>query len=190
MRAFIAVDLSIPVVNNLVLLQEDIDEPIDLCLGVVRWTKPQNIHLTLKFLGEVDDALVYRARDVLRVICETQPIFEFQTKGTGAFPSLERPRILYAGTAVGSDDLAALRERIEQGLEELGVDRDTRPFKAHVTLGRIKTPRIPVDAAEFLTPFTDTVFGTTQVKDLVLYESELRRTGPVYKIVERIPFRA
>ena len=185
MRAFIAIDLGISVVNNLALLQEDLDEPIDLSLGVVRWTKPENIHLTLKFLGDIDESLLFNIRDVLRKIGAEHSIFELETKGSGAFPSLTRPRIVYAGTGNGLEPLTALREGIEQGLEELGVARDSRPFQAHTTIGRIKTPRITVDANDFLSPFTDTCFGTSQVKDLVLCESQLKRTGPVYRVIER-----
>lgn len=189
MRLFVALDLAIPVVENLVLLQEDLHEPLEALGLTPRWTDAANIHLTLRFLGAVDDALVHRIRDKLREACDESPLFDLRTRGTGAFPGTDCPRILWAGVGEGGDALEALRARVEAGLDDLGLEGDPRPFHPHITLGRMRTEGNRADVGAALAPYSETEFGVTQVKDIALMQSQLHPKGAIYKVVERFALR-
>lgn len=187
MRVFVAVDLAIRVVENLVLLQEDLNGPISDLEGSVRWIEAANIHLTLKFLGDADPGLVIRLREVLREAACSVSLFDLETVGTGCFPDEKRPRVLWAGTGEGLDELNGLRAAVLKGTQSLGIADDKRPYQAHVTLGRVKTFDDRIDVSGVLAPFEQTSFGRSQIKDLLLMESRLDPKGATYHVIERFP---
>ena len=187
MRVFICFDLSVPTVNNLVLLQEELREPIVELGGKVRWTPPENIHLTLKFLGETDDDMVFQIRSKLRDVAKQHPMVEAETVGTGAFPNAKVPRIIWVGTGTGSDAIITLQQNIETSLETLGIQKDDRSFKPHLTIGRIKTRKQRVNLEPILLPHSDKTFGVSLVKDFALYRSVLHPRGAIYQVIERFP---
>ena len=188
-RLFIAVDLSIPVVERLARLQHDLDEQIeerfdgDLRLRTV---DAENIHITLKFLGDTEPALVPVIIDVLRRLCE--PLFPFQVecRQVGVFPKPTRPRIIWAGLdEQGAEVLGLLQKNIEQDLAAIGIDEDNRAFSPHVTVARVKT-RSPHSFEALLERYDGVSFGESFIKDMVLYESHLDQQGPRYEVVERL----
>ncbi len=187
MRVFIAVDLAIRVVENLILLQEDLNGPIAEREGSVRWTEAANIHLTLKFLGDADPGLVIRLREVLREAACSVSLFDLETTGTGCFPDENRPRVLWAGAGEGLDELNGLRSAVQKATQSLGIADDKRPYQPHVTLGRIKTFDDRIDVSALLAPFKQTSFGRSQIKDLLLMESRLGPKGASYHVIERFP---
>ena len=116
--------------------------------GEVRWIRPANIHLTLKFLGDVAEADLSRVGEVLETIRERHEPFEVALCGFGAFPSNRRARIFWAGIGGGTERLRALARDVEDSLEALGFERETRPYTPHLTLGRARgRPASLVDAA-------------------------------------------
>jgi RNA 2',3'-cyclic 3'-phosphodiesterase len=187
MRVFVAFDLSIRTVENLVLLQEDLQKPLAQLGAKARWIDAANIHLTLKFIGEVERSLVFRIREVLAEVARRHPLFDTDTSGTGCFPSYRTPRIVWAGSGQGAEAVARLQNDIETHLGELGIPADDRTFHPHVTIGRVQTRKTRVDLEPVLTPYRDTVFGSSQVKDFALYESQLNPSGVVYRVIERYP---
>ena len=187
MRLFIAIDVSIKVVENLVLLQEDLQPLIKQLGGRPRWVEAENVHLTLKFIGDIDSALMFTIRDELRELGKNHSPFSFFSQGTGCFPNEEKPRIVYAGIKDGLAQINLLREEIENRLEEKGVQKDNRPFKPHVTVGRIKTSRKEISLAEVIAPYTETEYGESKITEVLLFESRLDPSGPTYRIIERVP---
>lgn len=187
MRVFICFDLNVRTVSNLVLLQEELREPIAEIGGKVRWTLPENIHVTLRFLGETDDDMVFQIRSKLRGVAKTHPMVETESVGTGAFPNAKVPRIIWVGTGKGCDEIITLQEDIETSLEQLGIQKDNRSFKPHVTIGRLKTGKQKVNIEPILLPHTDKQFGVSLVKDFALYRSVLHPRGAIYQVIERFP---
>lgn len=187
MRVFIAFDLSIRTVENLVVLQEDLAKPVADAGAKARWTDAANIHLTLKFLGEMERGMVFRVRDVLRLVSRRHVMFDMETVGVGCFPKPTVPRIIWAGTGPGQDHITQLQSSVEAAMAELGIEPERRPFHPHVTIGRIKTRTKRIDLGPVLEPYAETFFGVSQIKELILFQSELKPTGAVYSVIERFP---
>jgi len=182
MRAFVAIEIDEPIREALAALISELralDAP-------VKWVEPQNIHLTLKFLGSVPDASVPKAIDILRACCQGVSPFQLEVKGAGAFPDLKRPRVLFVSAEDRPPTAADLARRLNEQMAELGVEREDRPFQNHITLGRLKMPR-PIPAlAQRLEALAARLFGSMTVQRVTLMQSDLRPGGPVYTAVQQI----
>jgi 2'-5' RNA ligase len=184
MRTFIAVDLD-----------PDIKASLSDLLRRLRWRGPKGIswvreagmHITLKFLGEIDESRSGQVADVLKSAAQAVPAFPLAIRGTGTFPGAPRtPRVFWAGT----DEPAAfgdLYARIEAGLAGLGFERESRPFHPHLTLGRVKNPSGIKDAIAELERANDAEFGSMTVRKLTLFQSTLKPDGAVYSVLEEAP---
>ena len=146
----------------------------------IRWVRPENIHLTLKFLGDTPAAGLAALGDALAAAARGHPSFSLFLKGFGAFPGLDRPRVVWVGIDGQTAALQALQRAIEGGLASIGFPFDNRPFRGHLTLGRIRgrveTERLR-NAAEALQAFTSEYFAVERIN---LFRSELKPTGAVY----------
>lgn len=185
-RLFIAVDLSVNVVERLARLQEELERQTEEIDDVtVRWTDAPNIHVTLKFLGDTESSLVPMIESRLSKLARPLFPFEVQCQGLGAFPNFERARILWAGLdPKGAEVMGLLRLSIERELGELGFAPDERDYSPHVTLGRVKAKR-RTDLSDVVEPYADLDFGGCYVRDLVLFESNLTPDGPRYEVLNR-----
>jgi 2'-5' RNA ligase len=154
----------------------------------VAWVAPDNFHLTLKFLGRVDATRLDAVAGALaRASAGCRP-FALQVRGLGAFPTPARPRVLWAGVDEGAVPAAGLAGRIDAALVELGFEPESRPFSAHVTLGRVREPR-PNHALAPALAGGDT-FGRQHVDRLALMRSELSPGGARYTELVAIPLGA
>lgn len=151
----------------------------------VAWVAASNLHVTLKFLGRVDDRRVGALADALRAAVEDQPSFDVGVRGLGAFPSPTRPRVLWAGLDDDVGGLDALAERVDVCCAGLGFPREARPFAAHVTLGRVREPRRQRALAETLACPPD--FGRVRVERVSLMRSELSPRGARYSELAAAP---
>lgn len=190
-RLFIAFDLAIPVVERLSVFQEDFQALRAEHDGVrVRWTNPENIHLTMKFLGDTEDALVPMLRETLSELVTPLFPFEVEANGVGFFPSPKKPRVIWSGFDPQSAEvLSLLQQALERDLEELGFEKENRPFRPHVTLGRVKSRNKP-DFTEFSDKLEGRSFGKSYIKDVILYESTLGSDGPTYTVIDRFALGA
>jgi 2'-5' RNA ligase len=181
-RTFLAVNLSVPTIRAVTEAQTSLRQAIGKTLRVA-WVAPANLHLTLKFLGDVDPEVPEAVGDVLqRGLAGRQP-FEVKAAGAGAFPDEHRPRVLWVGLEDPSGALKGLHADVEQWMEALGFAREARPFTPHLTLGRVKDGHAGV--TEALQPFRETAFGTSIIRDVTLYESRLRARGAEYVVLRR-----
>ena len=152
--------------------------------GEVRWVRPANVHLTLKFLGDVAEADLSRVGAVLEAIRGRHEPFEVAFSGFGAFPSGRRARILWAGIGEGSERLRALARDVELSLEPLGFEREARPYTPHLTLGRARgRPASLVDTAEASEPGPH-----FWVRRMELMKSVLGGAGAEYSTLAAYPF--
>jgi 2'-5' RNA ligase len=185
-RTFLALPLDAGLTAAAVALQGKLAEAAD----GVRWTAPAGFHLTLQFLGEVDDrelATVCRAADKA---CRAVPPFTLGLGGVGAFPNPRRPRTVWAGVTTGRDELLALFAALDEGLLETGsYRREGRPYAPHLTLGRVTADDAPADLSAVLAKFATWAGGTLAVDQVVVFTSQLRRDGPEYTAVGRVALR-
>jgi 2'-5' RNA ligase len=144
----------------------------------VRWIKPENVHLTLKFLGNVREEALDSICAALSEVCAGYAPFDVGLMGLGAFPSPRRARILWAGVGLGSDRLRSLAADIDVGLALLGFESEKRPYTPHLTLGRIRGR----PASLVLPPSTEGPrFRAERVE---LMESTLTPEGSIYKTLK------
>ncbi|MGH6954341.1 MAG: RNA 2',3'-cyclic phosphodiesterase [Alphaproteobacteria bacterium] len=146
--------------------------------GVV-WVPEPNLHLTLKFLGSVAEGRVPAIANALGSAAGL-PAFDLELRGLGAFPTPDRPRVLWVGVGPGAAAGAALAARVDAGLAALGFPAETRPFASHVTLGRVRTPHRNPGLAEHLRRAGDRDFGRVRVAAVSLMRSQLSPAGARY----------
>lgn len=186
-RLFIASDLSIAVVERLLLSTHELDADKQKTHPNTRikWVEPENIHVTLKFLGDVPEPALNRVMHTIEQIATPLFPFQLELRGVGAFPGVECPRILWSGIdPKGAEVLTLLHQIIEKEFLELGFEANRFDYKPHVTLGRVKSKSAP-NFEQLLAPYASKVFGTSTIRDLVLYESKLSSRGPEYTVLRR-----
>jgi 2'-5' RNA ligase len=154
----------------------------------VRWTAPEGMHLTLKFLGEVAEPRIDAVVEAVRVVAAATPMLALVAGGVGAFPTPRRPRVVWVGLTGGADALARLAGALDQALAAVGFVPEARAFHAHVTLGRVRSPRGLRVLAGALAAEAGAEYGAWRAGEAVLYRSYLRPTGSVYEVLARLPF--
>lgn len=183
LRMFVAIELSERVRQNVAGVLADLDR-----IGAaVRWVKPENLHLTLKFLGDVEE---HRLSDLFAGTEEALrggKAFQITFRGLGAFPHLRRPRVFWIGIEQGAERLKTVQQRIESRLAELGFSRDTKAFAPHLTLGRVK--KNPRGIAELASAVERMSFGPEEmsVERVVVMKSVLTPEGPNYSRLRAVP---
>jgi 2'-5' RNA ligase len=152
----------------------------------VRWVAPEAMHLTLHFLGEMDATIVARLGAALGAALAGHMPVELRLDGAGAFPNLRRPSVVWAGVGGDTAALGRIQAALGAALETLGLPREKRPFRAHLTLGRARRESTPAQldrlgaAIRALPPLDPAAWDVDRI---VLFRSELRPTGPVYSEV-------
>jgi 2'-5' RNA ligase len=184
-RCFVAVDVAPAVQERLAALQATLRR--EAGRADVRWGDPARIHLTLKFLGEVPDGQVSAVGVALAAAARGARPLRLAARGVGGFPSVRRPRVVWAGVTGDVDGLARLAAAIEATVAPLGYPTEARAFRAHVTLGRVRQPRGLGPLADAIVRASAVELGEWDVGDVVLYRSRLRPTGAVYEAIERVP---
>jgi RNA 2',3'-cyclic 3'-phosphodiesterase len=181
-RTFLAIDLNPKVRAHLVSLQEEltVDAPD------VAWVEPENLHVTLLFLGEVDHReCIDICRAAHKAVAKI-PSFAMTVEAMGAFPNARRPRTLWVGVGDGKADVIAVHDAIEEPLLEMGsYRRETRAYTPHVTLGRVKGERNDEALAKALTKHAAWSAGEAMVNEVQVMTSELTSDGPIYTVVGR-----
>lgn len=158
--------------------------------GSVRWVSPDNIHLTLKFLGEITPEQAKSVVDAAKTAASAKPAFDLSATGLGMFPNPHRPSVIWVGVAEANRNLAALQALLESKLSEVGFKPEGRPFHPHLTLGRVRRDlnRSAQSAlAKSLSPVEVGELGRWRVESLTLMKSDLRPGGPRYTEVARLP---
>ncbi|OGC43138.1 2'-5' RNA ligase [candidate division WOR-3 bacterium RBG_13_43_14] len=150
----------------------------------VKWVKPQNMHITTKFLGDIDESMLAKVQNIARGICHDIARFDLRLSGLGCFPRPSNPRIVWVGIDQGGPELSALVSVLEGSLNSLGFKQEER-FHPHLTIGRTRQA-CRID--EILkTEIQSDVFC---INNVVLFESILTPTGPMYKVIEKFDLAA
>jgi RNA 2',3'-cyclic 3'-phosphodiesterase len=181
-RTFIGVEVGEDIRDNATALQQVLAKTG----AAVNWTPPGNLHLTLLFLGEVDDRDLPAVCRIVAEAAATEPPFTVRVSGVEAFPNARRPKTLWAGVTDGTAELIRLHDAMEQPLLELGCyRREERAYTPHLTLGRVKSDEAGNRLAPELPKHLGWDGGQTMVTEVVLFSSELRRDGPEYTALGR-----
>jgi RNA 2',3'-cyclic 3'-phosphodiesterase len=178
-RAFIAIDLPETIQSNLDRIIKRLDTP---STAAVHWVPASNIHLTLKFLGEISSSNLELLKKILQSEITRHKSFEISVGGIGAFPNIHRPRVIWVGIQA-PPDLTSLQRAVEAETVHLGYSPEEREFSPHLTLGRVAhnaTPQNIQQVAEALAQEKIGDLGKVCVKSVVLYRSDLQPSGAVY----------
>jgi 2'-5' RNA ligase len=175
-RTFIAIELPEKILYTIGKVQEKVKS-----YGFkIRWVRTENIHLTLKFLGNIKETDTEKiAKAMFESVKGCGPIL-LAVKGIGVFPGIKRPRVIWLGISKQLDLLTGLQKTLDQKLETMGFPKEKRPFKGHLTLGRTKSKIDPKTLHDVLTEFTQFESEHFFADRIILYKSELKPKGAVY----------
>jgi 2'-5' RNA ligase len=182
MRCFIAIDIDREIRNALSGLQRKLRDSIGVKKGDINWVNPDNIHLTLKFLGEIKDEKVAEICNIVKVAAGRHKSFELDIESVGHFGG-RSPKVLWVGTGKGQENLLKLQEDIEKSLASAGWPEETREFSGHLTLCRIRNPKAGMKLAQASESYKDFKVGMLSANAVCVYQSELKPTGPVYIVL-------
>jgi len=176
LRAFVAIDIPPAVVTTLDGLQQRLKRH----RLPVRWVRPAAIHLTLKFLGDIPTGDVPAVAETLSAATAGAMPLTLGVRGLGVFPGIRNARVIWAGLDGDTAELLSLQAAVESRLEAVGFARDSRPFKAHLTLGRFKGREAPERVAAALEDCGGVSSERFTARVVTLFKSDLKPTGAVY----------
>ncbi len=179
-RTFIAIEINESVHREIAHVQEDLKKAKER----ISWNKPTNIHLTMKFLGAVEENKIEPIAGVINNIAKDTPAFTTHVKNLGAFPNFRRPRVLWVGVENALEQFREIARNIENELSSLGFTKENRKFTPHLTIGRVKS----LPSKQFIEKVKnyDFVGGEIHVREIVVMKSDLRPTGAVYTPLKKI----
>lgn len=176
MRTFIAIELP----QHITAALGNVQETLKSSQLNIRWVRPENIHLTLSFLGDTPpDALGPISRILSESVRDYGPI-SLSAKGSGAFPGIKNPRVIWVGLSGEVARLKILQQTLAENLTVLGIEKEKRAFKGHLTIGRIKTPVDPLKLNAALNEVMDFQTEPFLTDRIFMFQSDLKPTGPVY----------
>lgn len=153
----------------------------------VRWVKAANLHLTLRFLGDIPlESVTGLAAAIRENLADFSP-FELTLSGLGGFPNLKRPRVIWVGTGDGTDRLNLLAARVEGSCIEAGFGKSDKPFSSHMTIGRVRFPQGPDRLIQRIEQ-TDYNSETIDISEVSIFKSDLSPAGPKYTRLEAVIF--
>jgi len=211
MRAFIAIGLPAEIKNTLSEIQENLKiEQLKLLSSEIlpssrgrmsnlrakednsrksiSWVKPQNLHLTLKFLGDISSVKLNEIKQAITEITKTAPGFKVRLEAAGVFPGLHAARIIWIGADQAPLALNQLAEELETRLSASGIHREQRDFRPHITIARIKTRLNPSDLKKAVDKIGENLAEASwefDCREITLFESALGPTGPTYTILDQ-----
>ncbi len=172
LRSFIAIELPETVKKALAEFQQELGK----CGADIRWGRPENIHLTLKFLGNIEEDKADIIAEKIKRTCKGHSGFKIGILGTGVFPNKRSPRVLWAGIDL-NDDIMTLQNGIEEAMASLGFEREKRRFSPHLTLGRFRSSRGKQAVLDKMDSYRENIFGIMDVDSVLLMRSDLDPDG-------------
>ncbi len=182
MRCFIAINIDEKIRKALAKLQNELQGKADIKRSDAKWVNPENIHLTLNFLGETKDEQIVDVCNITGEVAGRHKAFELDVESVGHFGG-RSARVLWVGTGQNSDKLLQLQEDIEQQLDLVGWPREARKFSGHLTLCRIRNAGAGIKLAQMISEYKDFKLGTMPADSVSVYQSQLMPKGPVYTVL-------
>ena len=182
MRCFIAIDINEQIRKALADLQEELQEQADIKRSEAKWVNPENIHLTLKFLGEIKDEQIMDICNITGDVAGRHKAFELDIESVGHFGG-KSARVLWVGTGQNCEKLLQLQQDLEKQLDLAGWPREARKFSGHLTLCRVRSSKAGVELAQMTREYEDFELGTMSVDSVSVYQSQLTPKGPIYTVL-------
>jgi 2'-5' RNA ligase len=184
LRAFIAIELS----QNLKDILSQLQERLKRSQADVKWVKPDNIHLTLKFLGNIDENQLGRIKEIMKMVAKDIYAFTLELSGIGAFPKKEYPRVIWVGLKHTVQEQAKeIACQLEKELSKIGIPKEKRPFSSHITLGRVRSSqgrkRLFDELIRLEKNFLQEISPSFIVCHISLFKSTLTANGPIYELL-------
>ncbi len=182
MRLFIAIDIDKQNRDALRVLQQQLQSKVDIKKSDAKWVNPDNIHLTLKFLGEVKDAKADEICKIVEDVASRHESFEFDLETVGYFGATSA-KVLWVGTGTGSDKLLKLQKELEEEFASAGWPQDPREFNGHLTVCRIRNTKAGIKLAAITEDYKDFKLGSVLADSVSIYQSQLTSDGPIYTLL-------
>jgi 2'-5' RNA ligase len=184
-RSFIAIDTA-PEVKAAII---EVEEKLRSADAEVRWESIEKFHITLKFLGNVDETKLHSLENELEKVLSPFSELKMTYQGVGCFPNQHHPRVIWIGAENQDGTLSRIQETIEGVSESFGFQREERQFHPHITIGRVKGPK---NLKALVTEIGNTTFAphSSLVKEVLLMKSDLKPSGSVYTVVRRFPLKS
>ena len=175
-RVFVAIEINCEIKNKL----SEYLSKLKRSGADVKWVAPDNIHLTLKFVGYIEKETLTDLNKIINDAVSGIGPFSISIENIGAFPSLKKPRVVFVCVQEKGDNLLRIYEKLDKGVERLGIKKESRKYVGHITLGRVKSQKNISKLENALNPGTECYFGLEKVTSLSLIQSKLSSTGPIY----------
>ncbi|MBN1823794.1 MAG: RNA 2',3'-cyclic phosphodiesterase [Endomicrobiales bacterium] len=178
MRLFIAINLPDEMKEAL----SDVQERLKVLPVDVSWVKKENFHITLKFLGEVGESEIPGIEGVLGRVCARSRAIRVVFSGLGVFPDRNPPRVVWAGISEGAEEIKKLASDIKEGLSTAGFQKEKRGFRAHLTLGRVRSAKNAGEIARRVNAMKDVSAGACGIHSVELMRSVIETQGVKYSV--------
>ena len=184
-RAFIAIPLDPKIQHSIECMQDHLKKSNN----DIKWVKPENIHITLKFLGDVTTEQINSVKQTLSNCTHNTRPFKVELSQLGAFPNIECPRTLWIGLKDSKQQLNRMAVSLEIALGKIGFQDDQRPFSPHITIGRIRSSKNIDALAQSTSSYQISENCTQTISKIILFQSTLTSEGPIYKSLYQIKFK-
>ncbi len=182
LRSFLAIELPTAILSRIGEVQRDLKSS----KADVRWVSLENIHLTLKFFGNIEESQIEAIVSSIERFVHTIAPISIAVRGMGAFPGLKNPRVIWIGLHDEKKFLVSFQNRMEQELQKAGFQPEDRPFHPHLTLGRMRSNRGKDDLVKEMERYREEEFGSFQADRVVLFKSDLTPKGAIYTALREV----
>ncbi|MGD0077097.1 MAG: RNA 2',3'-cyclic phosphodiesterase [Sedimentisphaerales bacterium] len=179
MRVFIAIDIDDKIRKAIADVQKQLNAKVDIRKGDVKWVEPDNIHLTLKFLGEIDDSKLSEVKEITEQVAAAHNKFNLDIESVGSFGG-RSAKVVWVGAGKGTDELLALQKDLDEQLTLADFPSEDREFSAHLTICRVRNPKAGFKLAEAVGQFAKLKLGSIDADAVCVYQSQLTPDGPIY----------
>jgi len=202
MRCFIAIDIDDKIRKAIADLQKRIASKVDVKKGDLKWVEPNNIHLTLKFLGEISDEQLEEVKEITKTVAQAHQKFNIEIESVGSFGG-RSAKIVWVGVSswhglparentakmAVPQELLALQKDLDDLLAQAGYPKEDREFSAHLTLCRVNHPMAGIKMGEAIAQFSHLKLGSIAAESLCVYQSQLTPAGPTYTLLDEFKLR-
>lgn len=189
MRSFIAIELPREFKDAL----EKIQGQLKASGADVKWVQPQNIHLTLKFLGEINEGKIAEIAAIIKAVADNNRPYPLTLSSVGAFPRIDSPRVIWAGVDAGNEETTRIAKELDDKISLIGILKEERPFSSHITIGRTRSNLNMAKLAQGLKDMAGKAGLpdlSCQVSKITLFKSTLTPKGPLYEALKETSLRA
>ena len=184
-RSFIAIELP-PLIKSRI---EEIQNKLKSSTSDVRWVRPEGIHLTLKFLGNIEEEKILEISDLVKQCASDITSFPLTVRTLGAFPNEKNPKVIWVAASDDSGNLGKLQQTLENRLSSMGFKVEKRAFSPHLTLGRLKSSKGKRELINNLADHKQLECGTFEAQEVCLFKSELKPRGAIYTKLKVFPLQ-